>query len=335
MPVLIDSSYVPPKHFTNKHIQTVFPTIFRKVPEISYERERVELDDGDFIDLDWARKSGKRLAIILHGMESNSSQNYVKGMAHAFNNRNWDAVILNLRSCSGEINRLYKSYHSGFTEDLESIIRHIVYNNKFLEISVVGFSLGGNIVLKFAGEKGSNTPPIIKKFAAISVPCDLGAVAEKMKTEHRFYMKRFIRSFKKKLRAKRGLFPNALTSSKIRSIKDFKNLDDLYTAPANGYKNAEDYWEQNSSKKYIANIKTPTLLINALDDPFLPKEAFPIVQANNNKFFFFETPEYGGHVGFILRASKMYWHELRVINFIIDGDLEGKNMVDVIKKAES
>lgn len=331
MPVLIDSSYVPPKNLTNKHIQTVYPTLFRKVPEITYERERVELNDGDFIDLDWSRKNGKRLVIILHGMESNSSQNYIKGMVNAFNSRNWDAVVLNLRSCSGELNRHYKSYHSGFTDDLESIIRHIVHKNKFLEISVVGFSLGGNIVLKFAGEKGSNTPPIIKKFAAISVPCDLGAVAEKMKSEHRFYMKRFIRSFKQKLRAKKGLFPDALNSSQIRSIRDFKDLDDLYTAPNNGYTSAEDYWEQCSSKKYIPNIKTPTLLINALDDPFLPTEAFPIVQANNNKFFFFETPEFGGHVGFILRSSEMYWHELRVLNFIIDGDLEGKNMTEVLK----
>jgi len=235
-------------------------------------------------------------------------------MVHIFNRRGWSVAVMNFRGCSGEINRLYKSYHSGATEDIHTLVTLILQLSEFKKISLVGFSLGGNAVLKYLGEQADNS--LIYKAGAVSVPCDLKSSALKMaKSENALYMKRFVRSFQQKLIAKKKLLPKGVSIDSFNSIKTFQKLDDLYTAPAHGFKNAEEYWKKCSSIHFISEIKVPTLLISSKDDSFLDTSCFPIEQAKNNPNFYLEIPNYGGHLGFMKNRNE-FWHESRIADFI-------------------
>ena len=193
------STYCPPALFSNPHVQTVFPSLFRRVPGIHYQRERIETPDGDFLDLDWSRNGSSGLGIVLHGLEGDSKRAYMLGMAKALNNAGWDAVCLNFRGCSGECNRRLRFYHSGETGDLHTVISHVVKQHTYLGIALIGFSLGGNVILKYLGEQGRRSHPLIKKAVAVSVPCDLASSSLKLsRSLNRIYLKRFLRMLRKK-----------------------------------------------------------------------------------------------------------------------------------------
>jgi len=312
-------TYNPPFPFKHYHLNTIFPTLFRKIKEINYERERIDTADNDFIDLDFSKVGGNSLIIILHGLEGNAHKSYVKGLVRTMNRAGVDAVAMNLRGCSNEDNRNFYSYHSGKTEDLETVINYITNNYNYNKLFLSGFSLGGNIVLKYLGEKSDKINPIIKAAVGISVPCDLRATSYNfLKKDNFLYQYRFIRSLRKKALSKVKRFPEYQHLEKdIKDCKTFFDFDNLITGPSNGFKDAEDYWKQSSCKQFITSIRVPTLLINALDDPFLPNECYPFEEAKQNPNFIFETPKYGGHVGFIEKwpLSKELWVEKRVIEF--------------------
>lgn len=189
---------------------------------------------------------------------------------------------------------------------------------KYRKLALVGFSLGGNITLKYIGELSQNTPSYLESAAAISVPCDLQSSAINLTNySNWFYQKRFLISMQKKFSQKQLMFPDKIIKDNFKSAKNLEDFDNLYTAPAHGFKNAQDYWEKCSSLKYISKIKIPTLLINAKNDPFLSKQCFPYQEARSNPHFFLETPESGGHVGFIsFNIDGEYWHESRVAAFM-------------------
>ncbi len=332
MPILTQSTYKPNALFKYPHLNTIFPVIFRKVENIIYTRERILTLDNDFIDLDFSKVNSKKLVIVLHGLESNSHEYYVKGIIKAFNNIGWDGMAMNFRGCSGEMNRSISSYHSGISEDLAFVIDYIEQKKIYSEIVLVGFSLGGNVILKYLGERGGegggersreragggNIPSTITSAAVVSVPCCLkGSSQQLAKRNNQIYMKRFIHSLKKKMKIKSEIFPSELNYNIFQKVQTFQDFDDAYTAPYHGFIDAEDYWAQCSSKKYVADIKVPTLLINALDDPFLDEECFPFQAATHNPNLFLETPKYGGHVGFTtLGLKNEYWHETRIIQFV-------------------
>ena len=320
MPLIEKSTYTPPLLFNNGHLQTIYPCIFRKVFGVTYTRERIDTPDGDFLDLDWSKKGSDKLVIILHGLESNSSANYMRGMIKAFNNKCWDGVSVNFRGCSGEPNKLFRSYHCGATEDLQTVINYVINEKGYRSIALVGFSLGGNLTLKYIGESGCELSPFIHKAAAISVPCHLESAAHHMAgSSNWFYMKRFILSLQRKLIHKHQIFPNQINLADIQTFQNFKDFDESYTAPAHGFDSAEDYWNKCSSHQFIHQIKIPTLLINAKNDPFLSKESFPVNEAANHTHFHLEIPESGGHVGFVsFNRDGEYWHEKRVLSFIAD-----------------
>ncbi|GAA4279337.1 YheT family hydrolase [Aquimarina mytili] len=314
---LLNSNYTPPLFFRNNHISTIYPNLIRTIDDIQQKRERVELDDGDFIDLDWSYTSpqkSKKLAIIIHGLEGNAQRQYIMGLAKHLNQNGWDAAAVNLRNCSGEVNRLYRSYNAGVSDDLDRIIKHIIDTYDYPSISICGFSLGGNITLKYLGE-GRSIPSNVKAGVAISAPCDLhDSLLAINKPNNFIYKNRFIRHLKAKLLERQVVFPDKISISDIKACKTLMDIDDLYTSKAHGYTNAIDYYTKCSSKQFLKNIQTPTLIINAKNDSFLGDLCYPIKEAKENSNLFLETPKYGGHVGFFLPGIT-YYNEARTLDF--------------------
>jgi hypothetical protein len=320
MPIIINSNYKPPLLLKNRHLQTLFPSLFRKIKDVNYIRERIITPDNDFIDLDWIKTGSDKTVIICHGLEGNSERAYVKGMAKAFTKRGWDSTAYNFRGCSGETNKQLRFYHSGATDDLHTVITHIKKLKTYKKIALAGFSLGGNVVLKYFGENGSNIDKIISAGGAVSVPCDLAASSIQLaKKSNYLYMLHFLIMLKEKVKNKMELYPDKLSIENFSEIKTFKQYDDRYTAPIHGFKSAEDYWTKCSSKQFLNKIKKPVLLINALDDPFLSSECYPFDDAEKNKFFHFETPEIGGHLGFVnFPLYNEFYHETKIAEFVTD-----------------
>lgn len=311
-----NTEYKSPFLLNNAHVQTIIPSIFRKPFPVFYKRERIETVDNDFIDLDWSTVKSNRLAIISHGLEGNSNRKYVIGMVNALNKNNWDALAYNFRGCSGEPNRLVKSYHSGYTDDMAEVIQYAGKKQKYKEIALIGFSIGGNMTLVYLGR--DNVDPMVKKAAVLSVPCNLKDSSECLsRLKNRIYMKRFLIMFHKKIKAKMAFMPEQINDAGFKEIKNFKDFDDRYTAPIHGFKNALDYWKKCSSNQFIPDIKIPTIIINAKDDPFLSESCYPVEESKSNKNITLEIPGSGGHVGFIsFNKEKIYWSEKRIIEFI-------------------
>jgi uncharacterized protein len=318
MPIIPNSSYCPAFWLHNGHLQTVVPTLFRRVEGVRYDRVRVATPDGDFLDLDTSRVGADRVVLVAHGLEGSSDRPYVLGMVKAFNEAGWDSIAWNFRGCSGEPNRRLRSYHSGASEDLDAVLARVLGSGRYGCVGLVGFSMGGNIVLKYLGERGDRVDWRIRGAAVFSVPCDLGSAALKMaERANALYMKRFLRMLRSKIRAKMELFPGRIDDRDYRRIQTFREFDDRYTAPLCGFESAEDYWNRASSKPFLESIRVPSLLVNALDDPFLPPVCYPYDQARRSPFLFLETPRTGGHVGFISRGdSGRYWTESRAVEFL-------------------
>lgn len=319
MPLIESSNYKPSFLFRFGHINTIFSNLTRKVKRPPYKRIRLDTPDNDFLDLDHSSVGGELLVILTHGLEGNADREYIRSMVNAVNEQGWDALALNLRGCSDELNSLYSSYHSGKTDDLDLVVQYAKKNLAYTRIILVGYSLGGNITLKYVGEKGKDLDPAIISAAAISVPVSLEDSASQLaKRSNLIYMKRFVKMLKPKLSEKSKRFPTlGVEEEKIKDIKDFYDFDELYTAPAHGFSSAKDYWEKSSSRSFLSTIHIPTLLINALDDPFLADRCYPYKEAQENSKFYFEASKYGGHVGFGSRPFQkgIFWHEKRMISF--------------------
>jgi predicted alpha/beta-fold hydrolase len=313
---LNDNAYHPPWLLGNGHIQTIFPVLFRAISDITYTRQRITTPDDDFLDLDWSCIQSRRLAVISHGLEGCSDRAYVKGMARAVNCGGWDALAWNYRGCSGEPNKRLRFYHNGATDDLSRVIDHAAAVGRYDEIALIGFSLGGNLTLVHLGRDRLN--PKVSKAVAFSVPCDLETSAALLaRPANRIYMKRFLRLLHEKIKAKKALMPDCIDDKGYEHIKDFKGFDDRYTAPIHGFRNAEDYWRQCGSRQFIPEIRIPTLIVNAANDPFLTRECFPVSEAGHNSHVTLNIPKAGGHVGFVsFNRDRMYWSEYQAVSFL-------------------
>ncbi len=296
---LVKSHYNPPLPFKNGHISTIYSGLIRKVTNLNQQRERLELEDGDFIDLDWSFSPAPSnvVVILLHGLEGHGQRPYIKGSAKHFNSNELDSCAINFRGCSGETNRLFRSYHSGDTEDLRAVIQHILATRKYSSIYIKGFSLGGNLTLKYLGE--GHVAKEIKGAVTVSVPCSLhDSLIQLLKLKNTLYAKRFKKHLVEKLYLKRQKFPELISMEQIKKIRNLKDFDDIYTSKAHGFKDALDYYTQCSSLQFLPRIKIPTLIINARDDSFLGTDCYPIEEAKNNTLLFLDMPNHGGHVGF-------------------------------------
>jgi predicted alpha/beta-fold hydrolase len=301
----------------NGHLQTILPSLLRRINGVAYQRERITTPDDDFIDLDWSCRGGRHLVVLCHGLEGSSRAAYMLGMARAFNRAGWDAVAYNYRGCSGQINRRLRAYHSGATDDLALVYDHIRRHRSYHSLGFVGFSLGGNLVLKYLGENSSSLDPRRHWATAISVPCDLAASARQLdRAVNQVYNWRFLRTLIRKARWKANRYPGRIDTARLNAVRSLKSFDDLYTAPVHGFRNARDYWQRCSALGFLERIRVPTLLINALNDPFLDRSCFPYDIARRHTKLFLETPPSGGHVGFLsTRLSAPFWHETRSIQF--------------------
>jgi uncharacterized protein len=318
MPIVAHSSYASPCLLANGHLQTLLPALFRKVGSVAYQRERIATPDGDFLDLDWAATGSPRLAVIAHGLEGNSQRVYVRGLVKALARNGWDAVVWNARGCSGEPNHSLRFTHSGATEDLHAVISRLDDASHFEELALIGFSLGGNLTLKYLGERSGELHPRIKQAVAYSVPCDLRSGSMQLaRRTNQIYMRHFLHSLRQKIRAKMKLMPGKIDDNDYRRLRTFKDFDDRYTAPIHGFADAEDYWRQCSCRPVLGRISIPTLLINARNDPFLAESCYPIAEAETNPNLHLEMPASGGHVGFVtFQLLGEYWSESRAISFL-------------------
>lgn len=307
-------AYRPPLPLFNRHLETIFPALFRRVNIPPLERERIATSDDDFLDIDWLKCGSDRLIIVSHGLEGNSRRPYVLGMLLAFHRHGFDALSWNYRGCSEEMNRQLRFYHSGATDDLDWLVNHCTQKG-YRNIYLVGFSLGGNLTLKHLGEKGKDIPPEVKGAVTFSVPMNLDTSCDQISRRSNYlYSRRFLRSLKGKILSKAAKM-TGLDTRHIGKIRTLREFDDRYTAPLHGFADAETYYKRCSSLYFLNTIAVPTLVVNARNDPFLGADCFP--ESVNNPNVTLEYPSRGGHVGFALFGQNgLYWSEARALHFI-------------------
>ena len=318
MPI-IKSDFSPTLPFKNGHFNTMYRPLFTK-DICSYTRKRITTWDADFIDLDFSFVGSKTLVLLIHGLEGSSKSKYIASASNHLNKKGVDTVCFNLRSCSGEDNLLLSTYHSGKTEDVAFVIEHLLENYNYDNIVLVGFSLGGNLTLKYLGEYQEKLSSRIKGGVAISVPVDITSAEQEMdKIKNKLYVEIFFKTLKNKILEKAHKFPEyRLNQDKLFKATKFKHLEKLYTVPVFGFESPEDYWIKASSKPYLSKIDRPTLLVNAKDDTFLSPACYPTKAALQSKYFYLEITDYGGHCGFIqsFKPQENTWLEKRISSFI-------------------
>lgn len=319
MPIIHSTYPGPPAFLFNGHLETIVPSLYRKVKEVEYQRERIDTPDGDFLNLDWSKVGSNRLLIISHGLEGDSNRHYVKGLVKLFNQHQVDVMVWNNRTCGGEINNLPILYHHGASYDLDTSIQYALKTGSYDEVFLTGISMGGAQTLKYLGENSSMLPKEIKRAAVYSTPCNLPSSAATLKLKsNTFYKKRFLGKLKKKIEAKASQFPELIDLDLLTKIQDFDSFDTFFTAKLHGFKDAADFYQTVSADNWMEDISIPTLIINAKNDPLLGPECYPIKLAEKKPEIYLEMPERGGHTGFLLKGSEFTWAELRLLEFLID-----------------
>ena len=316
---LLTPKYQPAAWIKNGHLATIYSAKLRRVGNPYQKRQRLELPDGDFVDIDLISSPGSpNYAVLLHGLEGNSLRSYMKGAAVALAREQWNVIALNYRGCSGTPNRKYYTYNAGRTADLEFLIAYLHQNYEIGKLALVGFSLGGNLLLKYLGSQEAGWE-LVDKAVAVSAPLDLhGTLLALDRRENWLYRTVFLRSLKQKLYQKAKQFPDRISFKTIREIDSLYTFDNLYTAPAHGFKDALDYYTQNSCGQFLPNLETPSLLLNATNDSFLKQtESFPTALAQRSEYLYLETPKHGGHGGFVA-PNALYYSELKICEFLDD-----------------
>ena len=316
MPLLPSSYPSPPFWTANGHVQTIIPGIWRRVKDVVYTRERIHTPDDDFLDLDWIHRDGSRLLLLTHGLEGNSDRHYIRGPAKLFAQQGWDVLAWNCRSCSGEMNRAFRMYHHGDTEDIATVINHALQTGRYTEIALVGFSMGANITMKYLGVHGNTLPPEVRAAAVFSAPCDLESGADVLdRWDNAIYRRRFMRALAEKMRLKAGQFPGKLDLHRLSELRRWRDFDEWFSAPICGYRDAADFYRQASARHFIPGIQVPTLLVNAWNDPILTPACMPVDIAREHPFFYLELTRDGGHCGFWTPGQPFSWAEERALAF--------------------
>jgi predicted alpha/beta-fold hydrolase len=315
VPLISGTAYRPAWPFRNAHVSTIVPSTLRRVAPVPYARKRLELPDGDFLDVDWCRADDRRAAVICHGLEGSARRPYVCGMARAFVNAGWDVAAMNYRGCSGEPNRLPRSYHSGATPDLRQVVA-AVRAEGYETIVLVGFSLGGNLVLKYLGEDPAAVAPEVRAAVTVSVPVDLADTARALvQPGNGIYHARFLRKLRNNVQAKARALPGSLDPAPLARVRTIIDFDEYFTAPLHGFAGAADYYARNSSRQWLGQISVPSLLLTATNDPILGAQCYPRDEAAASRSLYLEETRWGGHVGFRLPGA-CYYSEQRAVAFV-------------------
>jgi len=325
VPIVREPHFKPAWWLNSPHLQTLWPALFRRSPAVPTLRERLVTPDGDFIDLDWCGGDAPApLVLVLHGLTGSSRSAYMRGMQAALACRGWRSVALNFRGCSGEPNRTARCYHSGDTADLDFLYRHLRRCAPLAPLAAVGFSLGGNVLLKWLGEKGGALDLLAA--AAVSVPLQLDRCADRLdRGFSKLYRDRLLRELKDYIHHKRAHLQRLGEAGErekldrlgdLSGIRSFWEYDDRVVARLYGFRDAEDYYRQSSSRQYLQSIQVPTLIVQAWDDPFTTPEILP-AEAELSSHVRLEITAGGGHVGFVAGspAGPRYWLEQRIPEF--------------------
>jgi predicted alpha/beta-fold hydrolase len=309
------STFRPAFFLRNRHLQTILPNIVHpQHPKL--EKQRLELDDGDFIDLLWSQARSTQTLLILHGLEGSIHSSYAQRMLNYCNRHQIAAVFMHFRGCSGEPNRLLRSYHSGETGDLNQVIRHLK-NKGMSDVALLGYSLGGNQVIKYMGEAEPDS--VIRCAVGVSVPMSLSICTETMNRGFaKIYQTTLLRRLIAKVRQKKTLIERSeLSFPDPTKMKSFRQFDDHFTAPVHGFKSADDYYKKSSSRQFLVNVNKPTLIVHAKDDPFMTPSVLPKADELSTSVTLELTP-HGGHVGFIGSnyCVPTPWLETRIHSFL-------------------
>ncbi|QPK62360.1 hydrolase [Methylomonas sp. LL1] len=310
----------------NPHLQTLYPALWRKAVPLDRRRERLSTADGDFIDLDWYGDNNRALVILMHGLSGSSSSGYILGLQQVLLDQGFSSVAMNFRGCSGEPNRLARCYHSGETEDIAFVYQSLRQRYPDAAMAAVGFSLGGNVLLKWLGEQGDK----LSLFAAVavSVPLVLSECASKLdKGFSRIYRRYLLTELKHYIRNKQRYLDQHgfdQEAEKLRRLGDLSDIhsfwqyDDRVVAKLHGFKDVADYYSRASSRQFLPAIRVPTLLIQAKDDPFMTRSVLPDA-AELAPCMVMEVCSGGGHVGFVggrKLHSAAYWLDKRIPAFL-------------------
>ncbi len=286
-----------PAYFINRHFETIIPSVFYQSNGFLFDRERMELADGDFIDIDWLRQGSDKLVILCHGLEGGTDRYYVRRSARYFHQNGFDVLAWNNRSCSGEMNRLPQLYHHGNIEDLTAVVNHAL-SGSYRSILLIGFSMGGSHVSKFLSVS-SDLDPRIRGGVAFSVSCDMpDSISEVEKPANFIYRSRFMKKVIAKAKNIESRFPGTITHD-LETIKTFAELTQHVTVPLNRDLNTiEDYYHSASPVNFLQDLKRPLLMVNASNDPLLGENCYPTDLAASSNDFYLYIPKYGGHLGF-------------------------------------
>ncbi len=312
-----DKSFIATWWLRNPHFQTLWPYLFRRRPVLSLKPERLELPDGDFVDLCWTTHTSGPIVAVFHGLEGSIDSPYASAIMAAIHQLGWRGVFMHFRGCSGLPNRLERGYHSGDTGDIAFLLATLKNRYPFSPLGIVGYSLGGNAMLKYLGTMGTDAP--VTAAVAVSVPYLLHLSADRLSRGFsRLYQTHLVNSLKDKIRRKFAGKSTRLPIQTIDTLKTFYQFDDAITAPMHGFAGVDDYYQQSSSRQYLPGIRVPALLIHALDDPFMRPDTLP----DRNELpdnVRLEVSSHGGHVGFVTGRfpwKPVYWLEQRIINYL-------------------
>ena len=315
----VTSRFQPAWWLPGAHLQTLFPPLFRNRTPPPLERERIELEDGDFVDIDWTEARPGPTVLILHGLEGSIGSHYVVGLLHTLSASGFRAAVLYFRGCSGETNRLARSYHSGDTGDLDTVLRYLRGQDDERPMYSVGVSLGGNVLLKWLGENPAQA--LLARAVAVSVPFELNAAALRLERGFsRVYQAYLLRKLRRTTRRKAGQHALPLDVSELRALRTFRDFDDKVTAPLHGFAGVDDYYRKCSSRPFLSRISTPTLILHAKNDPFMTAAAIPTA-AELGPGIQLELYSAGGHVGFVSGAwpwQAEYWLDKRICEFFVE-----------------
>jgi predicted alpha/beta-fold hydrolase len=305
MPIQNSNYSGPPFYLFNGHLETIIPSLFRKVEGVTYRREKILTIGSD------------RLLVLSHGLEGDSMRHYIMGLVKLFNSKGIDTLVWNNRSCGGEMNLKPILYHHGASYDLDTTINHVLRMNRYREMYLSGISMGGAQTLKYLGEKGLDLNPMIKRAAVYSTPCNLPSSAATLKEKSNlFYKKKFLGKLKKKMIEKENQFPGLVDLELLLRVDDFDTFDTYFTAKIHGFKDANDFYQSVSADNWMTQIAIPCLIINALNDPLLGPACYPVELAKFKSEIHLEMPKYGGHTGFVRKGEEFTYAEYRVLDFL-------------------
>ena len=310
--------YRAPVWLPGGHLQTIYP-LARHAAAPAYRRERWETPDADFIDVDFvdcADRVAPRV-VLFHGLEGSSHSHYAMALMQALGAHGWGGAVAHFRGCSGEPNRLPRAYHSGDSAEIDWILRRLRDTFPQRRIYAAGVSLGGNALLKWAGEQEAAARDVVQAVAGVCAPLDLTAAGRALQQGFSLlYAKHFLVTLKASSQAKLRRFPGLFDEGRMRAAETLYDFDDAVTAPLHGFRDAGDYWRRASSKPWLPGIRLPALVINALNDPFLPRQALPGAKEVSASVRL-DYPAGGGHVGFVSGAfpGNLDWLPQRLLAF--------------------